>query len=81
MQPREFTDLHHDFIYVYLKKYLFIYFWLGWVPVEARTPFIAAGRVFFSYGTLAAGCGGSVLVTCRLSFPVACGIFVPWPGI
>ena len=26
-------------------------------------------------------CAGSVLVACRLSCSVACGILVPWPGI
>ena len=81
MQPRDFTELHHDLIYVYFKKYSFIYFWLGWVPVEACRLFIAVGRVFSSYGALAAEYGGPVLVTCRLSCPAAGGILVPWPGI
>ena len=35
----------------------------------------------FSCGTRALGCQASVVVVCRLSCPVACGILVPGPEI
>ena len=56
----------------YLKKKFFF---------KSILLFLAASVLSRGMRALLLRCTGSVIVACRLSFPRACGILVPWPGI
>ena len=64
-------------------KKSFPYFWLHWVLVSAFGIFCCSTQVssLFSVGALTPEYMGPVVVTHRLSCPIARGLLVPQPGI